>query len=279
MTSLILKTSTIKIRTAFFTLTVLCFLICSMSFICMGQETPSSAAAPEKAVQTPESTPTEKAVSSPKKTSSGSLFEIIAAGGMVGLVIGLLSLAAVTLGIEQALSLQKEKLIPPEVAQGVLEQISKGQIAAADTICRENPSCLSFVLSAGLAECDGDWNDVEKALEDAVSEQSARLFRKVEILSVIGNIAPMLGLLGTVLGMIAAFQEIAASQGVAQGPDLARGIYQALVTTVEGLLVAIPALGAFAFFRSRIDQLMAEVAYTAGHVFIPLKRYCRKNRT
>jgi biopolymer transport protein ExbB len=127
-------------------------------------------------------------------------------------------------------------------------------------------------LLNGLAELDGGWSAVEKALEDATAEQSARLFRKIEYLSVIGNIAPMVGLLGTVTGMIFAFQRVASTQGSAGAAELAEGIYQALVTTVGGLLVAIPCLGAFAIFRNRVDQLVAEAAYIALHTFLPLKR-------
>ena len=113
---------------------------------------------------------------------------------------------------------------------------------------------------------------MEKALEDATAEQSARLFRKIEYLSVIGNIAPMVGLLGTVTGMILAFQRVATTQGAAGAADLAEGIYQALVTTVGGLIVAIPSLGAFAIFRNRVDQLAAEAAYAAQRVFASLKK-------
>jgi biopolymer transport protein ExbB len=112
---------------------------------------------------------------------------------------------------------------------------------------------------------------MEKGMEDALAEQSARLFRKVEYLSVIGSLAPMLGLLGTVVGMVMAFREVAISQGAAQAADLAEGIYLALVTTVQGLVVAIPSLAAFAFFRSRTDQLLAETAYAAQHAVAPLK--------
>ena len=144
--------------------------------------------------------------------------------------------------------------------------------APADQRCQMQPSFLSFVLGAGLAEVDGGWPAVEKAMEDATAEQSARLFRKIEYLSVIGNIAPMLGLLGTVIGMIFAFREVADTQGAARAADLAEGIYLALVTTVEGLIVAIPSLAAFAVFRNRVDQLVAEVAYAAQHVIAPLKR-------
>ena len=128
------------------------------------------------------------------------------------------------------------------------------------------------MLIQGLAEVEGGWSAVEKALEDATAEQSARLFRKLEYLSVLANIAPMVGLLGTVVGMIMAFKQVAETQGSAGAGDLAEGIYTALVTTVAGLLIAIPSLGAFAIFRSRVDQFVAEAAYLALHVFAPLKR-------
>ena len=109
-------------------------------------------------------------------------------------------------------------------------------------------------------------------MEDATAEESARLFRKIEYLSVIGNIAPMLGLLGTVIGILMAFKKVASLGVTAQAADLAGGIYLALVTTVEGLIVAIPALGAFAVFRNRVDQLVAEVGSSVVQVFAPLKR-------
>jgi biopolymer transport protein ExbB len=154
----------------------------------------------------------------------------------------------------------------------VRESLLASRLEEADQACRKQPSFLSFVLLNGLAEVEGGWSAVEKAVEDATAEQAARLFRKIEYLSVIGNIAPMVGLLGTVTGMIFAFQRVANTQGSAGAAELAEGIYQALVTTVGGLIVAIPSLGAFAIFRNRVDQLVAEAAYVAQHVFTPLKR-------
>src|SRR6185295_9739786 len=107
---------------------------------------------------------------------------------------------------------------------------------------------------------------------DAMAEQAARLLRKVEYLSVLGNLGPMVGLLGTVVGMLMAFKEVASTEGRAGAAQLAEGIYQALVTTVVGLIIAIPALGAFAILRNRVDQIMAEAAYAAQHALAPLKR-------
>lgn len=203
-------------------------------------------------------------------------FSILFAGGWVGLMIVLflfaLSLTAAYLVFEHIMTLRRTEIMPDGLGDSVRQALTSGNVAEADQACRLQPSFLSFVLLNGLAELDGGWPAVEKALEDATAEQSARLFRKIEYLSVIGNIAPMVGLLGTVTGMIFAFQRVASTQGSAGAAELAEGIYQALVTTVGGLIVAIPSLGAFAIFRNRVDQLVAEAAYIAQHAFAPLKR-------
>ncbi len=203
-------------------------------------------------------------------------FDIVFSGSWIGFLIVLvlfgLSITAVGLGIEHMMSIRKDTIMPPRLANDVQAQLLAGNVDGAEELCRQQPSFLAFVLQAGIGEVDGGWSAVEKAMEDASTEQAARLFRKVEYLSVIGNIAPMIGLLGTVTGMIFAFQEVANTQGAARAPQLATGIYQALVTTVGGLLVAIPCLAAFAVFRNRVDELVAEGSYMAQHVFLPLKR-------
>ncbi|MCH7725081.1 MAG: MotA/TolQ/ExbB proton channel family protein [Planctomycetes bacterium] len=210
------------------------------------------------------------------KNAPQGFFDILFSGGFIGIVIILvlfgLSVSAVYLVIEHVMTIRRTELMPPELDEQVRNLLLAAKLEDAEKVCRENPSFLSFVLLHGLSEIEGGWSAVEKALEDAVAEQSARLFRKIEYLSVIGNIAPMVGLLGTVLGMVFAFQQVATSEGAAGAGDLAEGIYQALVTTVGGLIVAIPAVGAFAIFRNRVDQMVAEAAYMALRVFAPLKR-------
>ena len=208
--------------------------------------------------------------------ASHGFFSILFSGGLVGVSIMLLlfalSLTAAYLVFEHLMTIRRRELMPDGLSDRVRELLLAGRLGEADQICRQQPSFLAFVLLNGLSEVDGGWNAVEKAMEDATAEQSARLFRKIEYLSVIGNIAPMVGLLGTVTGMIIAFQQVASTQGTAGAADLAEGIYQALVTTVGGLIVAIPSLGAFAVFRNRLDQLVAEAAYLAQHAVAPLKR-------
>jgi biopolymer transport protein ExbB len=203
-------------------------------------------------------------------------FEILFSGGLIGIAIMLaliaLSLTAAYLVFDNLLSLRKEDLFPAALAEQVHTLLQDNRYEQAAAVCQKQPSILSFIMSQGLREVELGWADTEKALEEALAEQAARLYRRVEYLSVIGSLAPMLGLLGTVTGMLMAFQEVAISQGAAGAAELAEGIYQALVTTVVGLIIAIPALGAFAIFRNRVDQLVAEGAYMIQHAFGPLKR-------
>jgi len=218
---------------------------------------------------------TEQAVDPP-----AGFLEIIFAGGVIGIlmivVLLALSLTTAYLIFDHLMTIRKSILIPEGLGETVRKSLLSNDVAAARAACQKQPSMMSFVLSQGIGELEFGWNAVEKTLEDALAEQAARLFRKIEYLSLIGNIAPMVGLLGTVIGMIFAFQNVAATQGTASAPQLATGIYQALVTTVGGLIVAIPSIGAFAIFRNRIDQLIAEAGYTAQHVFSPLRRPARK---
>lgn len=204
------------------------------------------------------------------------IFQIIFSGGPVGIAIMLAiiatSLLAAYLVFDHLISLRRGELLPEGLAERVRQALIGGDLAAARQACEAHPSLLSFVLVHGLAELEFGWSAVEKAVEEALAEQAARLFRKLEYLSVIGNLAPMLGLLGTVVGMVMAFQEVASTQGMASAPQLAEGIYQALVTTIGGLVIAIPAISAYAVFRNRVDQYVAEAAYQAQHVFAPMRK-------
>ena len=223
----------------------------------------------------------KEAVAKQAQAASQSLYVLL--GGWIGLLItGLilaLSLIAAYLVFEHLLTIRRSTIMPEGLGERVRQLLLRGDVGEADRACRAQPSFLSFVLLRGLSEIGGGWSDLEKAMEDALVEQSARLFRRIEYLSVIGNLAPMLGLLGTVTGMIQAFYRVASTQGSAGAADLAEGIYQALITTVAGLIVAIPSFGSFAILRNRVDQLVAEAAYMAQHASAPLKRRKTAART
>jgi biopolymer transport protein ExbB len=197
--------------------------------------------------------------------------ELFRAGGAIGIVILALSVAMLALVIEHLLTIRRSALMPRGLAEECHDMIMRRQFKEAYDRCVARPSFLGHQLAAGVREVDLGYSAVEKAMEDAATEQSARLFRKIEYLSVIGTLAPMLGLLGTVWGMILAFMEFEAKANP-QVSDLAPAIYKALVTTLFGLGVAVPAVGAFAYFRNRIDELVAETSLVAEHVFFDFKR-------
>lgn len=215
-----------------------------------------------------------------EEAAPAGFLQIVFSGGVVGatmmLILLALSFTAAYLIFDHLMTIRRKDLMPEGLSEQVRTALIAGDVQSAKQACNEKPSFLSFVLMHGISELEYGWTAVEKSVEDALAEQSARLFRKIEYLSVIGSIAPMVGLLGTVIGMIMAFQQVA-TPGMTSAPQLAEGIYQALVTTVGGLIVAIPAIGAFAVFRNRIDQFVAEAAYLTQHVFSPLRRKAKRN--
>lgn len=199
-----------------------------------------------------------------------SLTELLFAGGWVGGVIFLLSLAACTLVILFLLQFRRKVLIPSELIAEMTALLESGRIRQVMERCRQEPCAFTNALLAGLQNGDAGFGAVERSVEETIAEETAAMYRKVELLSVIGNIAPMLGLLGTVIGMVLAFGELAASDGL--GRNLAQGIYFALVTTVEGLLVAIPSLLAYALFNNRVAALSTELTHALEATIRPLRK-------
>ena len=199
------------------------------------------------------------------------VMEMLRAGGTIGFIIMGLSVAMIAMLVEHLLTIRRATLMPAGLAEEVHRLISIGNFKQAEQECKARPSFVGYVLGAGLAEVGTGYSAVEKAMEDASMQQAARLFRKLEYFTVIGTTAPMLGLLGTVWGMILAFMEFEAKANP-QVSELAPGIYRALVTTLQGLCVAIPALAAYAMLRNRVDELVAESTLLAEHVFSNVKR-------
>lgn len=211
------------------------------------------------------------------------LYYLFGGGGLIGvactLPILLMSVAAVALCVEHAITVRRTVLIPPGLGEEVHGLIAKGAFPQAEQQCKLQPSFLSYLILAGLQEVRQGYSAAEKAMEDASHAQAARIFRKIELLSVVANISTMLGLFGTVVGLVIAFKKVADTQGVARASDLAGGIYLALMTTIEGLIVAIPCVAAYALFKHRADQLVAESCLMAEYAFAGYKRERAARRT
>ncbi|MDP6467184.1 MAG: MotA/TolQ/ExbB proton channel family protein [Pirellulaceae bacterium] len=205
------------------------------------------------------------------------LLDTIIDGGIVGLLIILLSMVSLGFIVEHFLTIRKATLMPELVIEELDELIGQGQIDQAIEACQthESQSLVSQVILAGLERYKGSefgFAEYKAACEEAGEDQTGRLYRKTEVLGLIGSIAPMLGLTGTVLGMIRAFNMIAIKGGMAKPDELAGGIGQALVTTLLGLVVAIPTMVAFSFFRNKIDSIVAEAGKRVEQIMMPLGR-------
>ena len=214
----------------------------------------------------------DETVPAPKPTSPTiDIRQMFVDGGAIGYVIVFLSLIMVALIFEHLLTIRRDTLMPPGLEDDIRKLISQGQIKLAEERCAASKSFLGYLIGAGLREIELGYSAVEKAMEDATAHLASKLMRKIEYLSMISTVAPMLGLMGTVWGMILAFMEFERKANP-QVSELAPGIYKALVTTLFGLIVAIPAIAAFGFFRNRIDELVAQSALTAEQVFADFKR-------
>ncbi len=217
------------------------------------------------------STPENSAPATAATSGGGTTFwRLVLAGGWIGVVLLLASIFAVSLAIRLALALRRSVFSPPTLEAELAEKLASNDVRGAFETATSDDSFLARVAAAGLREADRGWAAVEKGLEDAISEETAALYRRTEPLSTLGNVAPMLGLLGTVVGMVATFGELAAAD--AGGRNLANGIYFALVTTVDGLIVAIPVLVVHSLLNGRVASLAAETASKIDRIFAPLKR-------
>ncbi|MDP6385325.1 MAG: MotA/TolQ/ExbB proton channel family protein [Planctomycetota bacterium] len=202
-----------------------------------------------------------------KKAPSKSLGEVLGDSGAVGLCIVLLSVVALAVIIENFVSLNRDKLAPPELIDEIQALFEDEQYQEAMELCENEPNYFTRVCGAGIAKIGHSFPVVEKAMEEMGDEESIKLHQKVGWLALIANVAPMMGLLGTVGGMVEAFNEIAASSGGANPAQLASGISKALLTTMFGLIVALPVTASFAFIRNRMVRNIIEVGAIVEDLF------------
>lgn len=228
---------------------------------------------------TDESSDSRSSADSPAKKRN--MLTMMFSGGPLGVfivvVILLLSLISVGFIIEHFITINKSRLLPEPVLMELEQRIARGEINQAIEFCHmpENYSLSSEIILAGLERYQGSefgFAEYKAAVEEAGEDQTGRLYRKTEVLNVIGSIAPMLGLTGTVVGMISAFNTMFEKEGMASPEELAGGIGQALITTLLGLLVAIPTMVALSYFRAKIDSLVAEAGKRIERIMMPLGR-------
>ncbi|MCK4851105.1 MAG: MotA/TolQ/ExbB proton channel family protein [Phycisphaerae bacterium] len=185
---------------------------------------------------------------------------VIDGGWIVWFILVPLSLITIGLAVGYILTIRSSVLLPEMEQSQLTALLSTGQGKQALKFLAEKGSFLAAVMSAGLKHASGGSGAAIRAAEEVAEQRTVGLFRKVEVLSIIGNIAPMIGLFGTVYGMIMSFQQMAAATLTQRPVEVAAGgIRTALVTTFWGLLVGIPALCVYALFRSKIEALASNI--------------------
>lgn len=200
-----------------------------------------------------------------------SLFDLVQKGGVVGYMIITLSILSLGLIINYFYTIRKSRILPAKDVKALRHLIENHTSEEIATFEKRENSFLSQITLAGLKESHHGYDAMIKAMEDASEALTSGIARKTEHLNVIGNISPMLGLLGTVIGMLRCFNEIAHVSGAIEPKQLAGGIFEALITTCMGLIVAIPALYCYAILRNRVDEYTGEASLLAEQLVSPYK--------
>lgn len=186
------------------------------------------------------------------------MFEIVKAGGIVMVPIILCSIVAAAIFLERLWTLQQGRVLPAELTGKVWKWVEQRQITDKHIVALQQNSPLGKILAAGLSNRHRDRNVIKESIEDAGRHVVHELERFIGVLGTIASISPLLGLLGTVLGMIRTFNTLS-SGGAGNPMALAGGIAEALITTAAGLTVAIPALLAYRYTRGRVTSLVVQM--------------------
>jgi len=204
-------------------------------------------------------------------------------GPMLGnlIVILLLVMSAVVMGFSLMLLLKfrRNQIIPEETRDEIEALLAEKKYREAIEFAQEEENYLGQVASAALSEAANGYAAMERAVEEAGDAVAVKMLRPIEYLNVLGNISPMIGLFGTVFGMIVAFQKLVEGGGAADPVELAGGISTALVTTFWGLVVAIPALTAYSLIRNKVDAHCAEGLLIVEELITPFKPSSKKKKS
>lgn len=202
------------------------------------------------------------------------LFEFFEKGGIFMIPLVICSLVAVAMILERGFSLVRRRVISPRLA-GVIDQLQPGQdIDTLVKVCRQDPTTLSRIVRVALDHLSWPKSETIEAVQTKARSELAQLDRGIVILEILTGIAPLLGLLGTVSGLIKMFEDLSKGAAVAQSQAmfLSRGIAEALNCTVMGLVVAIPALIAYSYFSKKVETLGVEMEAIASDLLAKLYR-------
>ncbi len=185
-------------------------------------------------------------------------YETLKQGGVLMIPLLMCSLGALAVILERAFALRKKKILPEKFLIQIEDLLKRGKTDDAATLCRTEISPISQILLAGLSKKGMPREVVREAMEEEGKKQGANIQKYLELLGTIAGISPLLGLLGTVTGMIRIFRAVSV-EGVGNPAALAGGIAEALITTATGLSIAIPAFFVYRYYLAKADSLTVEM--------------------
>jgi len=197
----------------------------------------------------------------------------------IGVIVVLIScsIGVVAMLVDALMHISEPKIAPVETTEHLRSLINSRQFKELMDFTTTDTSFVSQSLNAGLRRAHLGYPAMREGMESAIGSQIATWFRRIELLNVIGNLGPLIGLLGTVLGMIMAFNALKNAGGTPKVSDLSGGISTALWHTFLGLAVAIPALLTFGFFRTRIDKITSKAAMLSEELLESLRPEDKKS--
>lgn len=202
-----------------------------------------------------------EAVAEEEPIATKDLWSIIRQGGVLMLPIAVCSLILVTLVFERMTALRRGRIIPGPFVRRFLQQIRDGELdrSQALELCHEDSSPVAAVFAHAVRKWGRPGVEVEQAILDGGERATNGLRKYLRVFGGVATVAPLLGMLGTVVGMIRAFNSIATAEAMGRPELLAKGISEALLTTAAGLCVAIPALICHMYFVGRVDRLIVDI--------------------
>jgi biopolymer transport protein ExbB len=187
-------------------------------------------------------------------------------GGVLMFPIMAVSIVAVAITLERFYTLRRATIDTREFMDAMRTVLRQNRVQEAIAICDETDAPVARIMKAGILKHNRSKEDIREAIEDAGHLEIPRLERYMSALATCANIAPLLGLLGTVQGMIKAFAQIQHKQGQVNPSDLAEGIGNALITTAAGLTVAIPTLVVYNYFVTRVENMILEMEISSSEL-------------
>ena len=194
------------------------------------------------------------------------MFLIIQKGGPIMVPIILGSVLAFAIVIERLFHLHRAQIDTDKFMMGIKNILKKGNIVEAISICDATPGPIARILKEGIAKYDKAKEEIKEAIQEAGLVEVPRLERNLSVLITIAHIEPLLGLLGTVTGMIKCFMQIEHLHGIVNPSDLAGGIWEALITTAAGLVVAIPVYVAYNYLIARVEGYILDMEKAANQL-------------